>query len=289
MASQANDRRGSSVSQVSQSSAEGDDLFMTLVEAATKRLDQSLNSTKSAPTLESKATSTAPASVLAIDHRPSFAEHLYAILEDDSNSDVLAWMPDGRRFTITNHKQFTGERMYALFKIRHTSSWVRKLTRYGFTRSHDMATGNSDIFKHEHFVRGRTESLQKIVCVGVTPPKPLLVAPPKEIKSVIFSPTRLPTVASPLAAPSSLPSRLPMTMIRHSDPPLPVLPPRVASAPISHIHHHHHQMADDELQLYRLQLIEEKLARERQRLQWAETALLQRLARQEPARPAFFH
>jgi hypothetical protein len=46
------------------------------------------------------------------------------------------------------------------------SSFVRKLTRWGFQRAHDDATRNSDIFRHTYFQHGRPELLSKVRCVG---------------------------------------------------------------------------------------------------------------------------
>lgn len=96
----------------------------------------------------------------------TFAEYLMQCLADEANHDVLQWMPCGLQFTITNHRKFTMERMPALFKIRNMSSFVRKLTRWGFSRVHEKETGNSDIFKHEYFLRDKPELCKKIRCVN---------------------------------------------------------------------------------------------------------------------------
>jgi HSF-type DNA-binding len=96
----------------------------------------------------------------------TFAEFLMQCLNDEANNDVLRWMPCGTQFTITNHRKFTMERMPQLFKIRNMSSFVRKLTRWGFSRVHEKATGNSDIFKHAYFLREKPELCKKIRCVN---------------------------------------------------------------------------------------------------------------------------
>lgn len=96
----------------------------------------------------------------------TFAEFLMQCLNDEANEDVLRWMPCGTQFTITNHRKFTMERMPQLFKIRNMSSFVRKLTRWGFSRVHEKATGNSDIFKHPHFQRDKPELCKRIRCVN---------------------------------------------------------------------------------------------------------------------------
>jgi HSF-type DNA-binding len=96
----------------------------------------------------------------------SFAEYLMECLNDEANHDVIRWMPCGTQFTIKNHRKFTMERMPQLFKIRNMSSFVRKLTRWGFSRVHEKETGNSDIFKHMHFQRDNPELCKKIRCVN---------------------------------------------------------------------------------------------------------------------------
>lgn len=96
----------------------------------------------------------------------TFAEYLMQCLNDEANHDVMQWMPCGTQFTITNHRKFTMERMPALFKIRNMSSFVRKLTRWGFNRVHEKETGNSDIFKHPLFQRDNAELCKKIRCVN---------------------------------------------------------------------------------------------------------------------------
>jgi hypothetical protein len=100
-----------------------------------------------------------------------------SILDDDSNTDVLAWMPDGDSFTIVNHRLFVMDRMHKLFSIRNMSSFVRKLSRWGFSRLHEKSTRNSDIFKHKLFLRGRQDLVKRIRCVYRPTLKPDLVTP----------------------------------------------------------------------------------------------------------------
>jgi len=96
----------------------------------------------------------------------SFAEQLMVILDSDEYSDVLTWMPDGKAFTIVEPKRFTKELMPRFFNIRNMSSFVRKLTRWGFARVHEKETMNSDIFKHPDFQRGKSRMCRDIKCVG---------------------------------------------------------------------------------------------------------------------------
>ena len=100
------------------------------------------------------------------DKKTTFAEYLMEVLNTEANHDVLQWMPCGTQFTITNHRKFTMDRMPELFKIRNMSSFVRKLTRWGFARVHEKESGNSDIFKHPNFQREKPELCKKIRCVN---------------------------------------------------------------------------------------------------------------------------
>jgi len=98
------------------------------------------------------------------------------ILNDDANSDVLRWMPCGTQFTITNYRKFVSEgRMEQLFHIRHMSSFVRKLNRWGFTR--EFVAGNLDIFRHPSFRRDRPD-LCRTSMRNVIPAKRKQKAPP---------------------------------------------------------------------------------------------------------------
>lgn len=100
----------------------------------------------------------------------TFAEQLFDILQNEENHDVLQWMPDGCSFIIVNHKKFILDKMPKLFNIRNMSSFVRKLGRWGFSRVHEKATRNSDIFKHPFFVREmREECRKKVKCIGRIP------------------------------------------------------------------------------------------------------------------------
>jgi hypothetical protein len=98
----------------------------------------------------------------------SFAEQIMTVLDDES-FPYLIWMPDGRSFTIMDHKKFTSELMPKLFNIRNMSSFVRKLSRWGLNRYHKKETMNSDLFKHKDFQRGNWKLCSQIKCSGRHP------------------------------------------------------------------------------------------------------------------------
>jgi hypothetical protein len=99
----------------------------------------------------------------------SFAEQLMTVLDDESYSDGLVWMPDDKSFTIINPKKFTMVDMPKLFNIRNMSSFIRKLNRWGISRNFDKETQNSDIFKHKDFLQGDYKLCAQIKCTGRNP------------------------------------------------------------------------------------------------------------------------
>jgi hypothetical protein len=162
--------------------------FMTLVDAAASEFDSKPAPTDKTSTTAPSATVSVSSSVTSSDSsldgsdsvdkqasqesglekKLSFAEQLMSILDDEAYADVLHWMPDGKSFTITNPKKFTSEEMPKLFNIRNMSSFVRKLTRWGFSRVHERETMNSDIFKHPQFQKGDYKLCAEIKCTGRT-------------------------------------------------------------------------------------------------------------------------
>lgn len=113
----------------------------------------------------------------------SFAELLMTALDDESHP-FLTWMPDGKSFTIRNTKAFTTELMPKLFNIRNMSSFVRKLSRWGFQRYHEKETMNSDLFRHKDFQRGNWKACSEMKCNGRHPVTSLLRRPSSGGKSV---------------------------------------------------------------------------------------------------------
>lgn len=87
--------------------------------------------------------------------RRSFLEELKLLLDDDSYSDVLTWMPDGQAFTLVHPKLFAKDVMPRILHIRTMSSFLRKLNQLGFARMLCKKTMNLDIFHRPGFARDR--------------------------------------------------------------------------------------------------------------------------------------
>eukprot|EP00526_Cylindrotheca_closterium_P014565 CAMPEP_0113636048 /NCGR_PEP_ID=MMETSP0017_2-20120614/18810_1 /TAXON_ID=2856 /ORGANISM="Cylindrotheca closterium" /LENGTH=285 /DNA_ID=CAMNT_0000546893 /DNA_START=10 /DNA_END=867 /DNA_ORIENTATION=+ /assembly_acc=CAM_ASM_000147 len=127
----------------------------------------------------------------------TFAQQLMTLLDDES-SPYLKWMPDGKSFTIKNPKKFTSDQMPKLFNIRNMSSFVRKLTRWGFTRHHEKETMNSDIFKHARFEKGEWERCAEIKCATRQPVS-------STIRKDFGKMTPMTTTTSPISVPPPAP------------------------------------------------------------------------------------
>jgi hypothetical protein len=100
------------------------------------------------------------------------------------------------------HKKFTKVEMPKIFNIKNMSSFVRKLTRFGFTRIHDKQTMNSDIFAHTYFQRGCYEKATQIK-YGPPPPRSSAMPPPPA--SAV--PAMVPSPSHPASSSAFAPAR----------------------------------------------------------------------------------
>lgn len=99
--------------------------------------------------------------------REGFLSKLFAVLNDESHSHVLSWMPDGKAFTIISSREFSKSGLvYDLFGIRKMSSFLRRLNQLGFARIRDPTDPNNlDVFRKEGFVAPKTavQTKEKVV------------------------------------------------------------------------------------------------------------------------------
>lgn len=162
----------------------------------------------------------------------TFAQQLMTLLDDEASS-YLKWMPDGKSFTIKNPKKFTSDQMPKLFNIRNMSSFVRKLTRWGFARHHEKETMNSDIFKHASFEKGAWERCSEIKSATRQPvsstirkdgrkmtpimPIPVAQSAPRPVSPVMSKTTTSATSPqqSPQQSPQSVQQWIPLSVMPH--------------------------------------------------------------------------
>ena len=166
--------------------------LMTLVDAAISS-SESVDSSR-----HSVASSISSAPTLG------FIETLRQTLDDDSYSEIIAWMPDRNSFTIVNHKVFVKEVMPKVFSMKNMSSFVRKLSRFGFARKFDKKTMNTDIFHNKDFSQDKPELDASIKCAPIAKPASKAVT-----LSAVSRAKAATAVAAPLAGAALANSRRP--------------------------------------------------------------------------------
>ena len=85
---------------------------------------------------------------------------LMTLLLDDTFSDILTFLPDGKAFIITRLKLFISSLMSRFLGISKFSTFVRKLNHWGFEQINNQS-GPIE-FRHPLFVKGDWKSLQKL-------------------------------------------------------------------------------------------------------------------------------
>eukprot|EP00543_Licmophora_paradoxa_P000571 CAMPEP_0202448488 /NCGR_PEP_ID=MMETSP1360-20130828/7301_1 /ASSEMBLY_ACC=CAM_ASM_000848 /TAXON_ID=515479 /ORGANISM="Licmophora paradoxa, Strain CCMP2313" /LENGTH=239 /DNA_ID=CAMNT_0049066081 /DNA_START=9 /DNA_END=728 /DNA_ORIENTATION=+ len=64
----------------------------------------------------------------------TFPQRLMEMLDNDSHSEIMTWLPHGKAFIIYKKKTFAAEVLPNYFKQSKFTSFTRKLNRWGFTR-----------------------------------------------------------------------------------------------------------------------------------------------------------
>lgn len=90
---------------------------------------------------------------------PAFLLTTVRMLEEIPPSDGVCWAADGRSFVIESPEKFL-KTLPRYFKTKNYSSFVRQLNMYGFHKVKN-ARGYQE-FRHEFFVRGQPELLDRI-------------------------------------------------------------------------------------------------------------------------------
>ncbi|KAJ6451234.1 HSF-type DNA-binding-domain-containing protein [Mycena vitilis] len=95
-----------------------------------------------------------------------FVKKLYMILEDNQNHDIIAWGPQGDRFTVKNPTELANSVLPRAFKHSNFSSFVRQLNKYDFHKLKSLDDDPYDketwTFRHRRFRAGDRTALQSI-------------------------------------------------------------------------------------------------------------------------------
>jgi len=87
---------------------------------------------------------------------------LWEVLSNEANSSVIAWIPNGKGFSIFNREELISDVLPRYFKTKKYTSFTRRLNRWGFecfTKGH-----GAYVFHHPMFSRDRPELAFNMSC-----------------------------------------------------------------------------------------------------------------------------
>ncbi|CAF0922106.1 unnamed protein product [Rotaria sp. Silwood1] len=98
----------------------------------------------------------------------AFLAKLWALVNDSSCDDLIAWDPSGGSFHVYDQSRFSREILPRYFKHNNFASFIRQLNMYGFRKMSTIEHGSlknerDDIeFAHPYFIRGQDSLLELI-------------------------------------------------------------------------------------------------------------------------------
>ena len=98
----------------------------------------------------------------------AFLAKLWALVNDPSCDDLIAWDPSGGSFHVYDQARFAREILPRYFKHNNFASFIRQLNMYGFRKMSTIEHGSlknerDDIeFAHPNFIRGQESLLESI-------------------------------------------------------------------------------------------------------------------------------
>mmetsp|Transcript_5246 Transcript_5246/g.7401 ORF Transcript_5246/g.7401 Transcript_5246/m.7401 type:complete len:563 (+) Transcript_5246:117-1805(+) len=109
----------------------------------------------------------------------SFPLKLMKALSCKEHSDIIAWLPCGKKFKIIRPRAFKQEVLPRYFKEAKYSSFKRKLHRWGFERDGTLEQQQysddwfgSEVFSNPNFQKNNVELLEKMSCKKDVPAPP---------------------------------------------------------------------------------------------------------------------
>jgi hypothetical protein len=98
----------------------------------------------------------------------SFPMRLMSVLDSHNFDDILCWSADGKAFTINKQEEFESIILPKCFNLLKFSSFLRKLYRWGFSKSKAHATRDNRAYSNTSFTRGDPKSCMDITTCTYT-------------------------------------------------------------------------------------------------------------------------
>lgn len=125
-----------------------------------------------------------------------FPKTLWKVLSDENNASVIAWLPNGRGFSVYNRKKLISEVLPRYFKTKKYASFTRRLNRWGFGC---FTKGQGTyVFHHPMFLRDHPELSLYMACSKKindskrsNPGEAFMSAPKHSLQHRILSPPEL--------------------------------------------------------------------------------------------------
>lgn len=83
------------------------------------------------------------------------------IIDDETNSDIVSWLPEGNGFTIHDKKKFEQVILPKVMKKVHYSSFTRRMNRWNFVL-YNISHSTSRYF-HPQFIKGDYDSAREMM------------------------------------------------------------------------------------------------------------------------------
>lgn len=91
-----------------------------------------------------------------------------SVLDSHNFDDILCWAADGKAFTINKQEEFESIILPKCFNLLKFSSFLRKLYRWGFSKSKAHATRDNRAYSNTSFTRGDPKSCMDITTCTYT-------------------------------------------------------------------------------------------------------------------------
>ncbi|CAF1288938.1 unnamed protein product [Adineta ricciae] len=152
----------------------------------------------------------------------AFLAKLWALVNDPSCNDLIAWDPSGGSFHVYDQARFAREILPRYFKHNNFASFIRQLNMYGFRKMSTIEHGSlkterDDIeFAHPSFIRGHDNLLELIKRRAPDNQQQKMSIQPSKTESQ----TPLPTLSSSIMSPSDVTSTTILTDAKSSTRPV---------------------------------------------------------------------